>query len=56
MSKIKLPTHWTAQEARAVYEFLEEIRQKIFYEYVEQIEELCREECWEENLDDEIEF
>jgi hypothetical protein len=47
--KVTIPTHWTAKEARAVYEFLEHMRDKIFLVYQEDIEEMCWHECWEES-------
>ncbi|MEJ2419773.1 MAG: hypothetical protein P8Y45_23185 [Exilibacterium sp.] len=59
MRIIKLPLNWSAKEARAVHDFLEEIRQQIYHEYAERIEELCREECWEaedSEFGDTIEF
>lgn len=44
MRKIKLPKHWTAREARATYEFLDDLKQLIYARYGGKIEKLCREE------------
>ena len=42
MIKITLPDYWTAHEARAVFEFLDELKEHIGAAYGEKIIELCR--------------
>ncbi len=42
MSKITIPDYWTAHEARAVFEFLDELKEHIGAVYGTQIVELCR--------------
>lgn len=44
MIKITLPDYWTAHEARAVFEFLDELKERIGSLYGMQIAELCRAE------------
>ena len=44
MSKITIPDYWTAHEARAVFEFLDELKEHIGAIYGTQIVELCRAE------------
>jgi hypothetical protein len=44
MIKITLPEYWMAHEARAVFEFLDKLKERIIAVYGEQIVELCRTE------------
>ena len=38
----KLPDYWTAEQALAVYEFLDDLRERVWDHYREQIQEQCR--------------
>ncbi len=44
MRKMTVPAYWTAHEARAVIEFLDELKAHIDAVYGQQIVELCRDE------------
>ena len=48
MTNKPIPDYWTAQEARAVFEFLDELKEKIGAIYGTQIVELTREEHYEQ--------
>ena len=38
----KIPDHWTAEQALAVYEFLDDLRERVWDRYGEQITEQLR--------------
>ena len=44
MSTIDIPQYWTAKEALAVFEFVDEIRERIWSQYDTQIVAAMREE------------
>ncbi len=48
MSDFKIPDYWTSEQATAVFEFIDEIRDKILIHYRLQIAEQMKEEhCYE---------
>ncbi len=53
-----IPDYWTAGEALAVYEFIDEIREEIWNRYGLQLQELMQEEIitGPEVIDDDVEF
>ncbi len=59
-----IPDYWTPEQALAVYEFLDELRDRVWDLYREQIQEQCRIDCAEDDdeqldlfeFDDEIPF
>ncbi len=53
-----IPDHWTAREALAVYEFIDEIREGIWNRYGLQLQELMQDEIitGPEEIDDDVEF
>jgi len=61
---INVPDYWTAKEAKTVFEFIDELKEKILEHYGEQIVTLAREEHYQameddsdvEGFDDSIEF
>ena len=42
--KIDLPTYWSPQQATAVFEFLDELRDRVLAQYAVQIREFSRQE------------
>jgi len=59
-----IPHYWTPEQALAVYEFLDELRERVWDQYGEQIQHQFRLDCAEHDdaqpdlfdLDDEIPF
>ena len=53
-----IPDDWTAREALAVYEFIDEIREGIWNRYGLQLQELMQDEIitGPEEIDDDVEF
>ncbi len=61
MSEYYIPVHWTPEQAAAVFEFVEDIREEILAHYQVQIMEYmkddrCYESCSEEFEDKDIPF
>ena len=55
MTKMKIPEHWTAEQATAVFEFVDEIREQIIIQHRLQIMEYLRDErCTGFNLSEEV--
>ena len=61
----RIPDHWSAEQALAVYEFLDDLRERVRHRYGEQITEQTRLEYEQQQriaqlellpLDDEIPF
>ena len=51
MTEMKIPDYWTAEQATAVFEFVDDIREEILIQYRLQIMEYLREErCVDFNL------
>ena len=44
MTEIKIPDYWTAEQATAVFEFVDDVREEILVQYRLQIMEYLREE------------
>ena len=44
MTDIKVPDYWTAEQASAVFEFVDDVREEILIQYRLQIMEYLREE------------
>jgi hypothetical protein len=42
---VEIPDYWTPEQALAVYELLEELRERILSRYEAQIRDAFREEC-----------
>lgn len=40
-----IPDYWSPEQALAVYEFLDELRERVWDHYREQIQEQCRIDC-----------
>ena len=59
-----IPNYWTPEQALAVYEWLDELRERVWDQYHEQIQEQYRIDCGEHDdaqpdlfeFDDEIPF
>jgi hypothetical protein len=53
-----IPDNWTAREALAVYEFIDEIRDQIWNRYGLQLQQLMQEDMITEPvvIDDDLEF
>ena len=49
MTEIKLPDYWTPEQATAVFEFIDEVREAIIIQYRLQIMEQVRSERCSEN-------
>ena len=57
MSEYYIPMHWTPEQATAVFEFVEDIREEILAHYQIQIMEYMKEDrCSEEFEDKDIPF
>jgi len=50
-----IPDYWTPEQALAVYEFLDELRERVWDHYREQIQEQCRADC-EEDDDEQLDL
>ena len=53
-----IPDNWTAREALAVYEFIDEIRDEIWHRYGLQLQQLMQEDLitGSVEIDDDLEF
>jgi hypothetical protein len=59
-----IPDYWSPEQALAVFEFLDELRDRVWDRYREQIQEQCRIDCDQDDdaqldlfaFDDEIPF
>lgn len=58
MSKPHIPDYWSPEQALAVYEFIDEIREAIWHQYNPRLIELMQEDriSYSEIDDDEISF
>lgn len=58
MPKMKIPEHWNASQALAVYEFLDELGELIWIRYSEEIQKAHAAERYAEteDFDDDISF
>ena len=50
-----IPDYWTPEQALAVYEFLDELREHVWDHCREQIQEQCRADC-EEDDDEQLDL
>ena len=41
----EIPDYWTLEQALAVYELLDHLRERILFRYEEQIRDVLRDEC-----------
>ena len=56
MKNIKLPDYWTPEQATAVFEFIDEIREAILIQYrLQLMEQMQLERCTEYESDEDIE-
>jgi hypothetical protein len=42
---LEIPDYWTPEQALAVFELIDDLRERILFRYEEQIRDLVREEC-----------
>ncbi len=42
---IEIPDYWTPEQALAVFELIDDLRERILFRYEEQIRDVLREEC-----------
>ena len=42
---VEIPDYWTPEQALAVFELIDDLRERILFRYEEQIRDLFREEC-----------
>ena len=42
---IEIPDYWTPEQALAVFELLDDLRERILFRYEEQIRDVLRDEC-----------
>jgi hypothetical protein len=42
---IEIPDYWTAEQALAVFELIDDLRERILLRYEEQIRDALRDEC-----------
>jgi hypothetical protein len=55
MTEMKRPDYWTAEQATAVFEFIDDIREEILIQYRLQIMEYLRDErCVDFNVPDDV--
>jgi len=55
MKNIKLPDYWTPEQATAVFEFIDEIREVILIQYrLKLMEQMQLERCTESESDEDI--
>jgi hypothetical protein len=55
MTEMKIPDYWTAEQATAVFEFIDDIREEILIQYRLQIMEYLRDErCVDFNVPDDV--
>jgi hypothetical protein len=51
LPKPYIPDYWSPEQALAVYELLDELRERVWDLYREQIQEQCRIDCGEDDDD-----
>lgn len=57
MTEMNIPDHWTAEQATAVFEFIDEIREEILIQYRLPIMEYLREDrCVDFNLSPDVDI
>ena len=42
---LEIPDYWTPEQALAVFELIDDLRERILFRYEEQITDLLRDEC-----------
>jgi len=42
---LEIPDYWTPEQALAVFELIDDLRERILFRYEEQIRDLLRDEC-----------
>ena len=42
---IEIPDHWTPEQVLAVFELIDDLRERILFRYEEQIKDVLRDEC-----------